>query len=109
VDETGVARPVGQLRTVIRSRARSKRHHHIKEKKPAERMLYDLRPKAEVVSDSQKEASSAMIRSPLQEANQMSRTPVLSCNSGDDVLHPFEATQIREDVGNTSFLLHHCK
>lgn len=109
VGETGVARPTGIFRDVIRSQARSSRPNRRKGSEPRIRRLHDLRSKADSGSDWEAEASNMLILESTQDLSPRNSFASLDCSPRSNTLNPFDSMCIGTDNGNTRFLLHHCK
>jgi hypothetical protein len=109
VGETGVARPAGKLRDVIRSQARSIRQLRRRENDPTKRKLYELRSKTESSPNFQAEASNALVSSPTFHLEPGAAFAFLPRDPWANTLDPFGTLCIPEDVGNTHFLLRHCE
>ncbi|KAE9372407.1 hypothetical protein N431DRAFT_536206 [Stipitochalara longipes BDJ] len=107
VGETGVARPVGKFRTVIRSQARSRRQYRRKASEPVRRTLHQLRPRTDTFSYSQAELSNALALSSRHQAEAVHAPTSLNRNLRNDTLDPFGTLCIRGDLGNALSLLHH--
>lgn len=107
--ETGVARPTGKFRDVIRSQARSIRQPRSRENDPTKRKMYELRSKAENSGDLQAEAFNALIPSPTNHLDPSAAFAFLTRVPGTNTLDPFGTLCVPEDIGNPLFLLHHCK
>ncbi len=107
--ETGVARPVGMFRTMIRSQARSRRQYRRKASQPVRRTLHDLLPRTDSSSESPAKASNAIVLNSTHQAEAAFASASLNPDPGSATLDPFGILCIRDDVGNALSLIHYCK
>jgi hypothetical protein len=107
VPESGVARPNGDNRQVIRSHAKRRRTSRT-EQGSSKGKLSEIRPKSEDSSDVQAGTSSTMTRSLSNYLRSRDSNSSVSRTLDPDNIDPFGTLPV-EDVGNTSVLMRHCE
>lgn len=104
--ETGVARPDGSFRYLIRSQARRRRHRR-DEKANAKRKLLEIFPKAKDTIDAQIEFPNRMSPSLSHQLKSGLAYTTLCRNPDKNRMDPFDTLPVRMEVGHIPELIRH--